>query len=129
MAMTDRNKRFVKEYMRDRNATQAAIRAGYCPINADVTGPRTLRKEDVKKAIAAEQAKLAAVCGVDLHWIVEHLVAIVENPNSKPRDVIMALDKLAKLLGLDQPQRLEVTTDGAAAIGIIEIPAASEGEI
>lgn len=129
MAMTDLNKRFVDEYMKDLNATQAAIRAGYCPTNADVTGPRALKKEDVKKAIAVKQAELAEVCGVNLHWLVEHLVAIVENPNSKPRDVIMALDKLAKLLGLDQPQRLEVTTDGAAAIGIIEIPAASEGEI
>lgn len=35
MALTDKQQRFVEEYMVDSNATQAAIRAGYSPDTAN----------------------------------------------------------------------------------------------
>ena len=34
MALTEKQKRFVDEYLIDLNATQAAIRAGYSPNTA-----------------------------------------------------------------------------------------------
>ena len=37
MSLTPKQERFVEEYLVDMNATQAAIRAGYCPKTADVT--------------------------------------------------------------------------------------------
>ena len=36
--MTEKQKRFTEEYLIDLNATQAAIRAGYSPKNADKIG-------------------------------------------------------------------------------------------
>ena len=37
--LTDKQERFVDEYLVDLNATQAAIRAGYSPHSADKIGP------------------------------------------------------------------------------------------
>lgn len=52
--------RFVREYLVDRNATQAALRAGYSPASAAVTGCRLLKDVKVAAAIAEGEAKLAA---------------------------------------------------------------------
>lgn len=57
MTLNARQQRFVKEYLIDLNATQAAIRAGYKAENADVTGPRLLGNVGVAAAIAEGQAE------------------------------------------------------------------------
>ena len=49
--LTDRQRRFVSEYLIDLNATQAAIRAGYSQRNADKIGPGLLGKTRVSDAI------------------------------------------------------------------------------
>jgi phage terminase small subunit len=57
MALSPRQQRFVEEYLVDLNSTQAAIRAGYAPKDADVTGPRLLGVIGIREAIAtARQA-------------------------------------------------------------------------
>ena len=40
--LNPRQRQFVAEYLKDKNATQAAIRAGYAAKDADVQGPRLL---------------------------------------------------------------------------------------
>lgn len=52
MALTGKQRRFVEEYLIDLNATQAAIRAGYSPARAEVTGSETVRNRKVADAIA-----------------------------------------------------------------------------
>ena len=49
--LTDKQKRFVAEYLVDLNATQAAIRAGYSKKTADRIGPELLGKTCVSEAI------------------------------------------------------------------------------
>lgn len=49
--LTKKQDRFVKEYLVDLNATQAAIRAGYSPKTARQAGSRMLMNVDIKKAI------------------------------------------------------------------------------
>lgn len=57
--LTDKQKRFIEEYLVDLNATQAAIRAGYSAKTADVQGAQNLVKlkgfiqEEQKKTICA----------------------------------------------------------------------------
>ena len=51
MALTEKQKAFVQEYLVDLNATQAAIRAGYSKKTADRIGPELLGKTCVSKAI------------------------------------------------------------------------------
>lgn len=57
MALTDKQARFVQEYLIDLNATQAAIRAGYAAKDADVQGPRLLGNVGVREAIDKAQRK------------------------------------------------------------------------
>lgn len=52
MALTEKQKRFVAEYLIDLNATQAAIRAGYAAKTANREGSRLLSKVDIADAIA-----------------------------------------------------------------------------
>jgi phage terminase small subunit len=50
---------FVAEYLKDRNATQAAIRAGYSAKTASSQGERLLRNVEVRAAVDAALAKVA----------------------------------------------------------------------
>lgn len=52
MALTEKQQRFVEEYLIDLNATQAAIRAGYSQDSASETGYENLRKPQIANAIA-----------------------------------------------------------------------------
>jgi phage terminase small subunit len=54
-----RQVRFVEEYLKDLNATKAAMRAGYSPRSAGVNGPRLLGNAGVAAAIADGKAKYA----------------------------------------------------------------------
>ena len=58
--LTRRQAIFVREYLADLNATQAAIRAGYSAKNADKIGPELLGKTRVKAAIKAAMDARAA---------------------------------------------------------------------
>lgn len=49
--LTNRQKRFVEEYLKDMNATQAAIRAGYSERTARQMAAQNLTKLNVKNAV------------------------------------------------------------------------------
>ena len=51
MALNERQKLFVAEYLKDLNATQAAIRAGYSAKTAYAIAEKLLRKAEIKQAI------------------------------------------------------------------------------
>ena len=57
MALTDKQAKFVDEYLIDLNATQAAIRAGYSAKTADRIGPELLGKTCVAEAVKAAMEK------------------------------------------------------------------------
>jgi phage terminase small subunit len=63
-ALTDKQARFVEEYLVDLNATQAAIRAGYSKKTARQIGEENLSKPDIATAVQAamdERAKATAI--------------------------------------------------------------------
>lgn len=74
-----RQRRFVAEYLKDLNATQAAIRAGYSKRTAKQQGQRLLTKADVRAAVEAGKAKRAAKTGVTVEYVVTKLQKIVED--------------------------------------------------
>lgn len=57
MALTDKQAKFVDEYLIDLNATQACIRAGYSAKTADRIGPELLGKTCVSEAVKAAMEK------------------------------------------------------------------------
>lgn len=58
--LTEKQQRFVEEYLIDLNATQAAIRAGYSAKTADQQGSRMLANVKVQQAISVLQWQNAA---------------------------------------------------------------------
>lgn len=56
---TDKQRKFINEYLIDLNATQAAIRAGYSKKTAQRMGSENLLKPVIKGEIAEKQQKLA----------------------------------------------------------------------
>lgn len=74
--MTERQKRFIAEYLIDLNATQAAIRAGYSPKTAGSIGDENLKKPEINSAIAKEMAKRSKRTGVNQDRVVLELAKI-----------------------------------------------------
>lgn len=57
--LNERQKIFVREYIKTNNATQSAISAGYSKKTARAIGQENLTKPDIKQAIEKEQKKNA----------------------------------------------------------------------
>ncbi len=74
--LTPKQERFVAEYLVDLNATQAAIRAGYSPRNADVDGPRLLGNAGVAAAVERGKAKAIAKTGITAERVLAELEAM-----------------------------------------------------
>lgn len=56
--LTAKQRAFVEEYIKDWNATQAAIRAGYAASCARWTGCTNLTKPNIRQAIARKTAEI-----------------------------------------------------------------------
>lgn len=76
MALTQKQKLFIDEYLIDLNATQAAIRAGYSPNNADKIGSELLGKTRVSDAIKTAMAERSKRIGVNADRVVQELAKI-----------------------------------------------------
>lgn len=74
--------RFVAEYLKDLNATQAAIRAGYSAKTAHSCGPRLLEHAGVASAIAQGQSKVTA----KLELSAEKVLADIARISGKAED-------------------------------------------
>lgn len=76
MALTQKQKLFIDEYLIDLNATQAAIRAGYSPRNADKIGSELLGKTRVSDAIKTAMAERSKRTGINQDRILMELAKI-----------------------------------------------------
>ena len=59
MGLTGKQAKFVVEYLRDFNATQAALRSGYSPKTAYSIGSENLKKPEILEALRSESAMSA----------------------------------------------------------------------
>lgn len=76
MALTDKQRRFVDEYLVDLNATQAAIRAGFSQKTASSQGERLLRNGEVAAALAKAQHDRSSRVKVDADYVLARMVEI-----------------------------------------------------
>ena len=67
---------FVLEYLKDLNATQAAIRAGYSERTARSTGHENLTKPDIAAAIKSAMAQRVKRTEVNADSVIQELAAI-----------------------------------------------------
>lgn len=74
--LTDKQRRFVEEYLIDLNATQAAIRAGYSVKTAKEIAAQNLSKLNISNEIAKAMAERSRRTGVSADRVIEELAKI-----------------------------------------------------
>jgi phage terminase small subunit len=74
--LTPKQEMFCLEYLKDLNATQAAIRAGYSEKTATSVGSENLRKPDINAKIQELFNKRAERILVDADWVLRKSVEL-----------------------------------------------------
>lgn len=74
--LTDKQLRFVLEYMIDNNGTQAAIRAGYSPNTAESQASRLLRNAKVRAEVDRRKQSVAESLEIDLKWLIREAAEV-----------------------------------------------------
>lgn len=123
MGIAPKRLKFVAEYAIDLNATQAAIRAGYAPQRAAITGSEllanpeiralvddTLRKVDRKVLTELPVTPETTAAVASAAWIVEQAVRVVEMAT----EAVPVLDKRGNPTGLYQ-------FDGRSAVAALTL--------
>ena len=76
MALTPKQATFVEEYLKDLNATQACIRAGYSARNADKIGPELLGHSGVAMAISEAIKARSARTEITQDMVIKELAVL-----------------------------------------------------
>lgn len=113
--LNDKQKAFVYEYLNDRNATKAAIRAGYSAKTAYAIGNKLLKKAEIKDFLRRFEADRAEKCGVQFDAVINELKKIgfadIDMTEIRPLDKIRGLEAMAKLLGFYDTASEDETED------------------
>ena len=93
---------FVQEYLIDKNATQAAIRAGYAPGSAKIQGHRLLTNDNVDQVVTSELAKMSEDAGITAEAVIVTIKRLLKTAedNGNVHAALKACDMLAKHLGM-----------------------------
>jgi phage terminase small subunit len=101
--LTAKQLKFTREYAKDGNGTQAAIRAGYAPNTAQEQSSRMLSKVMVAEAVT----KFQELHRIKAEVTIESLAAELEHDRDRARQLdqtataVTATVQIAKLYGLD----------------------------
>ena len=98
--MNKKQEAFAIEYLKDRNATRAAIRAGYSSKTARSIACELLARPDVQEFVKGKQREALESATITVDSIVEQLKDIAANPLAKDADKIRALELIGKHLGM-----------------------------
>ena len=117
MALTDRQKLFVKYYCLTKNLTESAIQAGYSKNNAGHLGWQAMRTPEVRAAVDKHLEAIGQKVDLELEHLLEDLVEIktkcmqaeqVYDENGQPtgewkfdsRGAIKAIETIGRFLKL-----------------------------
>ena len=114
--MTPRQNQFIAEYALSRNATSAAIKAGYSPRTARQTGSENLTKPDIRAAVAEYEQVAAERLAVTRERVLAELEKAIDvaREQGNPAAMIAGWREVAKLCGYYAPERqqVNVSVDG-----------------
>lgn len=99
MALTDKQKLFVTEYIVSLNATDAAIKAGYSQRTAMEQGYQLLQKTSVKEAIQEQMDARQQRTLVTADYVINMIRNVADN-TEKDSDRLKACELLGKHLKL-----------------------------
>ncbi|MHC4258967.1 MAG: terminase small subunit [Planctomycetota bacterium] len=106
--MNDKQVAFCREYVKDWNAKEAAIRAGYSEHTAKQQGHRLLTKVYCRDEIKRLSAEIADQNDVEIREIIAELRSIAFGPEDEKvrnSDRLRALEMLGKYKGMFDPQQ------------------------
>ena len=107
--LTPKQSAFVDAYCSNGgNATQACITAGYSVKTAQEMGAQNLLKLIIKDAIQLRQKPIAEKFKVTREYLVEKLNNVIMD-DVKDSVYIKAIEVLAKMTGLNEPQKIELS--------------------
>lgn len=112
--MTPKQQSFIAEYLRDKNATQAAIRAGYSKKTAYSQGERLLRNVDVRSAIDAKLAAITEKAGLSAELV---LASLVRELSFDPAKLLNEDGSMKALHEIDEDTRKCLVSIDAVQIG------------
>ena len=75
--LTNKQQRFIEEYLLDLNATQAAIRAGYSASTAASIATENLRKPHIQNEIAKRLEAINSAKIADAEEVMQYLTAVL----------------------------------------------------
>ena len=121
--LTPKQELFVKEYLISFNATKAAENAGYSKKTAMKIGSENLQKPEIAAAIKKEQDKVIKKLEITREDLIQDLVDIKDSQKTEfPGTAIKAIEVIAKMLGLNAPDKQDITSNGNQITGFnIEI--------
>lgn len=131
--LTEQRKQFVEEYIKlhCKNATQAAINAGYSPKSASSQASDILKNSEVLEYLRERKSRLASelrqefVFGASEAYQV--MLKILKNPNSRDVDRISVAKDFLDRAGFRPQERAEVSN--TANNNLLEQMAASAKEL
>jgi phage terminase small subunit len=111
--LTDKQKKFIDEYLVDLNATQAAIRAGYKEKAAYRTGAENLRKPQIQEEIQKRMEERQKRTEITQDMVLQELAAIAF---ARATDYVSVRDGMVQVKDTDQLSDSQI----AAIAGIKE---------
>lgn len=118
--ITEKQKVFINEYLRDFNGTQAAIRAGYSPKTARQTAYENLTKPYIRQEVSNELERIYDEFKNDQDKIIRELAVVAF---SKITDYLTILDEEITIKNSD-----EVPSEIIGAISEISIADTKDGK-
>jgi len=120
--LSPKQKMFVKEYLVDLNATQAAIRAGYSAKTANAAAGRLLTKVSVAAAIQAAKAERAERLEIKADDVLKGIVRCTNKAEDAEdyRTALKGFELQGKHLGLFVERQEVSGPDGAPIMVLID---------
>lgn len=119
--LTPKQAMFCIEYLKDLNATQAAIRAGYSEDSAYSIGEENLKKPEISKAIQEQMDCRARRTMITGDWVIAQLQEVAERClESKP---VYVFDKAEKKMVPETAMIMEENGE-MKEVGVYEFDAA-----
>ena len=125
--LTDRQERFVVEYLACANGAEAARRAGYSEHTARQMANENLTKPYIKTAIDTKRDEIMKDTESRVDWLITHLTSEATDKKNGESTRVRALEVLGKVFGAYAPEKSEVTQfDGTFLADLDSLPTEQE---
>ena len=109
-ALSDKQRKFIQEYLVDSNGARAAVAAGYGVAGSRVAAHRLLTNANVQKALQARQTADATLLSIKRFDVLRSLLDAytLAEKQGNPAAMVSAARECGRLLGFYAPERREV---------------------